>query len=189
MCRERIFVRCPNCAATIITRRPAKCRSRRYFVQGWLPGHPEKWFSTYTPGESEVSCDRCGWEFRIDSDGFTTDDGEAEPQAELELDDDGEVVVPVPDGEVFPPWHGLVSLHGRCGSRRAWHVPVVEERADDAELYDQLRPVEHAVCPNCRTELKRVWLGPVHCPMCDWEFSLTDEQSESDGNDEGEEDD
>jgi hypothetical protein len=121
-----------------------------------------------------VHCPTCGWEFAIDSEDQVVDDGEAEPEAELEIDAEGELVATGPNEETFPPWHGIASVLGRSRDRGGWH----EDAAEDEEPYPEetdgvlVGCIDSTVCPNCRHIIKGIWIGEVCCPGCDWLFRV-----------------
>jgi hypothetical protein len=165
---ELVDIGCPNCSAIFEVRTPrdTPCGS-------WDPGLHE----------ADVGCPFCGWEFRIDGSGKVSDDGEVEPKTELEIDPEGDLIVPRGDDEAFPPWHGMVNEWRSIEVRREEHDGVDElEPSDEEELEHDWMLVcgpTAAICPTCGHPFEEVWLGPVWCPDCEWWFRVDNHLIES----------
>jgi hypothetical protein len=171
---QTIDIACPNCSQPCSVYPPTDATLGR--------------FDTLR-GEKEIACPTCGWEFVINSEGVVADDGEAEPEAELVVDAEGNVGEPEADDDPFPSWHGSASLNAEARGRHSWRDYAADpfEPDENEEDGESVHRVSAVICPNCRQVFRDGWLGPIHCPGCLWQFRVDTDRSEDDY-EEGEDD-
>jgi hypothetical protein len=163
---ELVDIVCPNCSALFEARTPPDTRRGPWDL---------------SLEEADVRCPFCEWEFRIDGNGTVSDDGEVEPEAELEIDSEGDLTVAREDDEAFPPWHGMASERRHSEVRREGQDDDGEPESDEEGFDDWMLicgPVA-ALCPGCGHSFKEVWLGPVWCPDCEWWFRVDSDLPET----------
>ncbi|MGE3804885.1 MAG: right-handed parallel beta-helix repeat-containing protein [Gemmataceae bacterium] len=125
--------------------------------------------------DGEVTCPCCSWSFALAPDGTVDDDGDVEPEGELEVDAEGNLVDAL-DSEPFPPWHGIASLSRQLAGLRTWSEFRNDDAPGDHDEYEEESALDmrlvRAECPNCGHLFKQIWLGETHCPDCDWVFRI-----------------